>query len=427
MEALISDIAGVPQQQVRFGVALFASLPAAAALRSLAAPRARHAASAALGVAVSLYLYGARTAHLAAMAAYSLALVRAAPASAAPVVTSACVAHVVALGHLPNLLVAYGQYDLSWTASAMVLVCKMANLAWSVSDSAAQGRTRVPTVLEGLGYAFGVSGFICSPLPSFSTYMNWAEHREQYSDGIPSSWNTFAAAWRLFGALASMVITIVASMFVPEDRMATSEFAAKPFFYRMGFMYASVLLGTAKYLFGWWLGELSCVLSGIAYSGRDTQGRCQWNECLALDIVGFYTSDNKKALANTWNISAQKHFLKFSVFQRLARVVSSRVAAPLTYIVCAIWHGLYPGYYMTFTHLILLGISTSVFDSKVMPLVKDSPALARVARLFMWFNIQTVLAYCLIPFRILDGSAILKTFSRGTRHFFGVPEGNNAG
>jgi lysophospholipid acyltransferase len=412
---------------------------------------ARHLFALVPGLIACIVLYGADVLHPVAMVLYSYALLRWLPPHVAPhAICFVAMAHQTA-GHVQRMYTDYLSYTLDWTLSTMLITFKLCDAAWAVRDGAVSADaaarrltpgqmhaavSRRPTLLELAAFAFNFQGFATGPWPEFRHYLEFAERRGPFhSPHSPPSVDPFVSRAATGRVLATGLAgaAILVSSACPEARLLDAEFASQPLWRRLLYMVISVELGSFKYFFTWWLGELACVLSGLAYNGRDkATGADRWDACLQVDLLAFKRCTDAKGLTTYWSMSPQR-FLKRGVFQRLCGVVSKPTATQLTFVFSAFWHGLYPGYFLFFSCGALFGSVISVLKARLKPFVycteeedADSGsggggkggAGVPIAKwrhwLFtalFWTATHFVLAYAIVPFRVMSWSRSIRAWS----------------
>ncbi|CAG2121854.1 unnamed protein product, partial [Medioppia subpectinata] len=98
-----------------------------------------------------------------------------------------------------------------------------------------------------------------------------------------------------------------------------------------------------KYYHAWILGEVICNASGLGFAGFGHDGRPDWELMSNIDIFGFENALNFRTSLTCWNKTTQV-WLRRTAYERNRRTLKLL----LTYILSALWHGFYAGYYMTF-------------------------------------------------------------------------------
>jgi len=108
----------------------------------------------------------------------------------------------------------------------------------------------------------------------------------------------------------------------------------------------SGILFRSKYYVAFTFIQINLVICGIAY-GKDKNGKDIWNNVLMCDLkmdAPFMYSFRERI--NMWNHSISV-FFRYFLYNRLAPFVKDATVRSLTvFFANAVWHGIYPGYYV---------------------------------------------------------------------------------
>lgn len=111
------------------------------------------------------------------------------------------------------------------------------------------------------------------------------------------------------------------------------------------------------YIIGFCLMDCGAIASGLAFNGYDSQGVALHDRVKSVVISGLIFTYRVKDFLACWNISVHE-WLKYYVFLRMLdskkRGSSSSFAACVTFMVSAIWHGFYPGFFSFFIGAFLM-------------------------------------------------------------------------
>ena len=103
-------------------------------------------------------------------------------------------------------------------------------------------------------------------------------------------------------------------------------------------------LGLFKYLIAWTMLDFTAILSGISYSNMGDKPN--WNRAKNVNVIPMlypYTLDD---IAKNWNMTIE-HWLNYYVGHRL-NVKKSMYRVIIVKLTAAVFHGVYPGYYIFF-------------------------------------------------------------------------------
>ena len=144
---------------------------------------------------------------------------------------------------------------------------------------------------------------------------------------------------------------------------ASPEIWNYPFYFRFAYLILATELSFEHYYFGWSFAEGACVLTGLAYNGRNAEGNVVWNRVDMVDLwalskeatfyvaISFHstieslslgTAQNGAVVGRAWNVLGAR-WLRSTVYMRLCDRNSSPVRRNLaqvaTFMTSAFWHG----------------------------------------------------------------------------------------
>lgn len=157
--------------------------------------------------------------------------------------------------------------------------------------------------------------------------------------------------------MAMAVLTILGPYF-PIQYCLSDGYLSTSLLYRFSYLQVASVVARMKYYFIWKLSEATGVLTGIAFNGYDVNGQPRWDRTMNVQIGAYEWAENPRSLLASWNISTNR-WLRYYVYERLSTGGSAATLA--TFVVSAVWHGFYAGYYLTF---ISGSIITSLARSK---------------------------------------------------------------
>jgi lysophospholipid acyltransferase len=271
----------------------------------------------------------------------------------------------LSISQLKNYIFAYLAWGMDFTGPQMVLTMKLSSFGYNVHDGRvakkadnkltdrqkAKAVERFPSLLEFFGYTFFFGSFLAGPATEFNDYMSFTDRSmfKKSRVGFPS---LALVARPFFTRVALLIVAFFAmevSKKLPIVEALTPEFLLTPMLFRIVYISVATALGRWKYYFGWTLADSICVLAGFGYAGEDERtGEINWGRCTNCDIAMVEAGDNIHAVVNVgWNKAATM-WLKNYVYERLPRSLPREVQTQITMLTSALWHGFYPGYYLTF-------------------------------------------------------------------------------
>ncbi|KAG8895989.1 lysophospholipid acyltransferase [Tulasnella sp. 403] len=278
----------------------------------------------------------------------------------------------VTMGHL--LISHWIRYK--WPSAAveisgpqMVLTQKLTTYAWNAYDGyqklenldESQKETRIPqrpSLLEFFGYVFYFPAFLVGPVLTFSDYMALVNetvygaaangNTKRSSKRVPSGRKRVAYRKLLTGVACLGMYAVYDGKF-SYQLMLQSSWMTKPFWYRVLHTQAMGTMQRIKYYGAWSMTEGACIFTGYGFNGFKKDGTSLWNKAANIDILNIELAPNFKILLDNWNINTNV-WLRNSVYKRLVPPGKKPTAVTTmqTFMTSAVWHGIYPGYYLTF-------------------------------------------------------------------------------
>jgi lysophospholipid acyltransferase len=271
---------------------------------------------------------------------------------------------------------------------------KLSSFCWNIHDgrlpqeqlSDAQkysAITEFPSIVNYLGYVMFFPSLFAGPSFEYVDYRRWLDTtlfeippgtdpakvpRTRKKRKIPRSGTPAAkkAAIGLFWIFAFLKLgSWFTTDFVLSDAFMEFSFPRRVFtVYMLGFT------TRLKYYGVWSLTEGACILSGMGYNGFDAKsGKVFWNRLENVDPYSLETAQNSYGYLGSWNKNTN-HWLRNYIYLRVTpkgKKPGFR-ASMATFATSALWHGFYPGYYLTF----VLGSFIQTVAKSMTPSLKPS-------------------------------------------------------
>jgi lysophospholipid acyltransferase 1/2 len=157
------------------------------------------------------------------------------------------------------------------------------------------------------------------------------------------------------------------------------------------------MLSRLKYYVAWHLGEAISNASGLGFNGYESNGEPKWNLISNMNLWKFETCLNFREAIHAWNKTTQS-WLRRTAYERAPR----RLSVLATYLLSAVWHGFYPGYYMTFLGGALFTYGARNGRNFVRPLFQKGKLLPKLYDIITFVLTRVAIAYVAFPFVILD-------------------------
>ncbi|CAG8645127.1 6432_t:CDS:10 [Cetraspora pellucida] len=274
----------------------------------------------------------------------------------------------------------------------------------------------LPPFLEFLGYVFFFGGFLVGPSFDFMDYrrfVNMEMYRVDKTDKIDKTNNDKNQSIKGY------------SYVIPNGSFPAMKKLASGLFFIVclvtfggNYSYEWTLSEEYKnlsYYVIWLIAEGACILSGIGFNGYDENGNAKWNRVTNIDFIGYETADNIKQLLESWNMNTNK-WLKNYVYLRVTPPGQKPnfFSTIITFGVSAVWHGFYPGYYLTF----IGGAFMQNLHRKIHRTVRPIFLTTRFApykplyNFLGWLTTQFFINYLVISFVLLSLDSIGKFCKR---------------
>lgn len=350
-----------------------------------------------------------------------------------------CMAHMLWSHLYRELWPVPGVVDV--TGAQMVLVMKLTAFCWSVHDGRLPAEElsefqkdrkidRMPGILDYAAYVLYFPSLFAGPAFDFREYQRWIDCSmfdvvvpdtkrggTKRKRKIPKShWPAIKKA--VTGLLWILVFLKLGGLYTIEF-MQSDEALQYSFLRRVWFLYVFGFVARTKYYGVWSLTEGACILAGLGYNGIDeTTKKARWDRVTNIDPWAIETAQNSKAYLEAWNMNTNK-WLKNYVYLR----VTPKGKKPgfrsslTTFATSALWHGISPGYYLTFISASFVQTIAKQFRRHVRPLFlaadgQTPSPYKRVYDVFGTVATQLGFSYIVAPFLVLSLSGSIKVWAR---------------
>ncbi|KAG5665622.1 hypothetical protein KAF25_009747 [Fusarium avenaceum] len=328
------------------------------------------------------------------------------------------------------------------TGAQMVLLMKLSAFCWNVADgqlpeeqlSDFQKRNMlkdVPSLLDYAGWVFFFPALFAGPSFDFADYRRWLDTTmfdvsnvdpakkppTRKKRKIPRSGGP--AAWKAASGLFCIAMFMgLGGSYYPS--LLTSDIYVKyGFLRRVWIMHMVSFTARLKYYGVWYLTEGSCILAGMGYNGVDpVTGKVFWNRLQNIDPWAVETAQNPRGYLGGWNINTSNWLRNYIYLRVTPRGKKPGFRASLmTFGTSALWHGFYPGYYLSFVLASLIQTVAKNFRRNVRPFflnpVTSKPTTKKRYYDFVsYLATQLTFTFATTPFLILEFQGSLLTWSR---------------
>ncbi|XP_016054661.1 PREDICTED: lysophospholipid acyltransferase 2 isoform X2 [Miniopterus natalensis] len=312
----------------------------------------------------------------------------------------------------------------------MILTQKITSLAYEVHDGMFRkdeeltpsqrdlAVRRMPSLLEYLSYNCNFMGILAGPLCSYKDYITFIEGRsyhgtqsggsgrgEPHCERAEPSPNAAVVQKLLVCGLSLLVHLTVSNAFPVEHNIDEHFQATASWPTKVIYLYVSLLAARPKYYFAWTLADAINNAAGFGFRGYDKNGEARWDLISNLRIQQIEMSTSFKMFLDNWNIQTAL-WLKRVCYERAT--VSPTVQ---TFILSAIWHGVYPGYYLTFLTGVVMTLAARAMRNNCRHYFLKSPQLKLLYDVATWMATQVAVSYTVVPFVLLSVRPSLAFYS----------------
>ncbi|XP_055451541.1 lysophospholipid acyltransferase 7 isoform X1 [Psammomys obesus] len=342
-----------------------------------AGPGLKRWGAAAVGLGLTLFTCGPHTLHSLITILGTWALIQAQP----------CSCHALALAWTFSYLLFFRALSLLGlptptpftNAVQLLLTLKLVSLASEVQDlhlaqrkEIASGFSKeptlgllpdVPSLMETLSYSYCYVGILTGPFFRYRTYLDWLE--QPFPEAVPSLRPLLRRAWPapLFGLLF-----LLSSHLFPLEAVREDAFYARPLPTRLFYMIPVFFAFRMRFYVAWITAECSCIAAGfgaypVAAKARAGGGPTRqypapsspenaasleydYETIRNIDCYGTDFCVRVRDGMRYWNMTVQWWLAQY--IYKGAPFRSYVLRSAWTMLLSAYWHGLHPGYYLSF-------------------------------------------------------------------------------
>jgi MBOAT, membrane-bound O-acyltransferase family len=212
--------------------------------------------------------------------------------------------------------------------------------------------TSLPNPIEFFGYVYCFTCILAGPAFEYNDYIRSINGSIFQRSQIPSKVSNkepspvLQPLLSLFIGIFCLAVYLMLGSRYSLSKLYNEEFIASTnVFYRMLYTYLALIGERFKYYFIWKMAEGASVLGGFGFEGFDEEGKAKgWEGVSNISIIEFETAPNVQTLTRVWNKRTQGWLERYTYLRYNRNLV-------ITYFVSALWHGLYPGYFIFFASL----------------------------------------------------------------------------
>uniref|UniRef100_A0A3Q3JC33 Membrane bound O-acyltransferase domain containing 2a n=1 Tax=Monopterus albus TaxID=43700 RepID=A0A3Q3JC33_MONAL len=312
----------------------------------------------------------------------------------------------------------YGMYSADFTGPMMVITQKITSLAFEIHDGKTSLKVRMPSLLEYLSYNCNFMGILAGPTCSYNDYMAFIEgtcyqprHQEhtngkengKYKQSEPSPKNEVIS--KLCTCAISLAVYLSLYKLLPVERAIDDDFVnSTPFHLQVVYLYLAMLALRPKYYFVWTLADAINNAAGFGFNGYNKDGSPRWDLISNLRILNIELATSFKVFLDNWNIQTAL-WLKRICYERCP--INPTAA---TFMLSAMWHGVYPGYYLTFASGAAMTMAARAIRHNIRPYFMVSDSCKCIYDVITWAWTQVAISYIVVPFVVLAVGPSLKFY-----------------
>uniref|UniRef100_G1P0F2 Membrane bound O-acyltransferase domain containing 2 n=1 Tax=Myotis lucifugus TaxID=59463 RepID=G1P0F2_MYOLU len=301
----------------------------------------------------------------------------------------------------------YGQYSADFSGPMMIMTQKITSLAYEIHDGMFRkdedltpsqrdlAVRRMPSLLEYLSYNCNFMGILAGPLCSYKDYITFIEGRSYH---VPRSGEDGRKAPPCGGAEPSPNIRMFSSLgiccggFLIIIHLLSSS-QDRGSLRREGSSWETLHEGLEA---GGWSQPTPVGVPGGANVPGAGRGGCRRSAGQEKRRSVFQGSTSFKMFLDNWNIQTAL-WLKRVCYERTTWSPTVQ-----TFVLSAIWHGVYPGYYLTFLTGVLMTLAARAMRSNFRHYFLKSPQLKLLYDVVTWGATQVAVSYTVVPFVLLS-------------------------
>lgn len=426
----LAKIIGLPIDQVNFLITQFTALILAGVLRSslsykVVSPATRHAFGLTIGLALGYFCFGRQAVHLLVLPTLCYIVMRTQNPRYMQKAVLAVALLYLSITHLYRQLYDYGSYTLDITGPLMVITQKVTSLAYSLHDGLIRSKEeltpiqrqeaiyKMPTTMEYFSYVFHFQALMAGPVIYYRDYMNFIhgqhikstksladhydENAEQVEEVVSEPSPSKVVVKKVIASLACAALFVY---FIPSfsiQRIKDEDFLKNTsIFYKIWYIYVATLMVRFKYYHAWIFAEAICNNSGLGFNGYNKNNEPLWDKFANVDVLKFEVSLNMRESIAYWNMGTNR-WLRSMVYDRV-----KKQKMIFTYALSALWHGFYPGYYLTFANGAFFTLAARSIRRHVRPYFLRSRNLMLFYDLLTFLTTRIVMAYITFSFVLLE-------------------------
>lgn len=419
----LSEYTGLATDQLNFIISQLVALGVATLYRTVLHPSktttaVRHAFGLVCGLLMGYFCFGFQALHLAGLPAVCyIVIITQNPHIMHGMVLTVALMYLSCL-HLHRQIYDYGSYGLDISGPLMVITQKVSSLAFSLHDGLTKKENemtgsqklhavyKTPSFIEYFSYTLLFPSLMAGPVIFYNDYIEFIEGKAYSKIQGTSQKDNFIVhepsptkiiCRKLFVATACAYTFVLFLPKFPISRTKEDSFINNTSMsYKFWYLTVSTTLMRFKYYFAWTLADAICNNCGLGFNGYNADGSSKWDRFSNVDIFSFEFATSLKQAIEAWN-KGTNIWLRTLVYER-----TKKYPTLLTYALSAVWHGFYPGYYLTFLSGALFTFASREVRRYVRNYFMSSKESKFIYDILTFALTHFVLAYLTFPFVLLE-------------------------
>ncbi|KAM4700932.1 lysophospholipid acyltransferase 2-like [Discoglossus pictus] len=371
---------------------------------SRCSPLLRHIVACLLGFGLAVYCFGWLTLFLIGQMVLGYVLLLFADPRKVHVYTLLMAMAYLTFFHIRRFIIPDAD-PLDFTVPLMMLTQKISKVAFEYHDGCVRKEESlspfqkrlairsVPDILSYLSYTLGFLGLLAGPVCSYNDYQIFI--RGDKKTGNPT---VLVCRKLVFCCL------LLAAHIILSDRFSVSSDPDQSLAGRFFALYLIAGARRPKYYFAWTMADAINNAAGFGFNGIDEDGSERWDLLSNLNIWKIETATSFKVFIDNWNIQTAV-WLKEVCYDR-----SPFNPLLSTFILSAMWHGVHPGYYLTFLTAVPITLAARKVRQNIRPWFQGTSLSRAVYAVITWFCTQVAMSYTVAPFLLLELGQSLEVY-----------------
>uniref|UniRef100_A0A1I8NUD6 Lysophospholipid acyltransferase 1 n=1 Tax=Stomoxys calcitrans TaxID=35570 RepID=A0A1I8NUD6_STOCA len=432
----LADLSGLSVDLVNFLICQISAIFLASLYRSVLHPskvssQIRHIVALGIGLVFGYFCFGMQAIHIAGLPAACYVAIR----TQSPKFVQRTVM-VVAMSYLLSIHVIRQIYDdgsctLDVTGPLMIITQKVTSLAFSIHDGFVRQTkdltkaqqyhavSKVPTALEYFSYVLHFQGLMAGPLVFYKDYIDFIEGYNLLkrpavnasadrakSDVVLEPSPVKTVVKKVIGSFICAFIFMKFVKMYPIKSMKDDDFVENTsILYKIWYAMMATTTTRFKYYHAWLLADAIANNSGLGFTGYDKDGNANWDLISNINVFGFEFATNIRDAINNWNCGTNR-WLRTIVYER----VPKQYGTMLTFALSAVWHGFYPGYYLTFATGALMVTSARMARRMFRFRFQQTRMTRMLYDVATCLSTRVVMGYTTFPFVLLEFMGSIKLY-----------------